>query len=175
MKTKFSFLLVLLLMLVVGIQPAVAKKPLTTITFDEVTKINRDTWVADGITFEYAEGSLFTVCTGIEGGTYTEGAVLCGESDGILTVTFDKPTTVVEFGVALTEDYPLSDAIIVDLYGPGNSGLRETIYVPTVPAVSYWSEGHLVYQGPAVDKIVFHIDPDLWFTGWWIDNVVFHD
>lgn len=176
MKTKFSFLLVLLLTLVISTQPAVAKKPLTTITFDDVVNVpGVYTWDADGATLEYVDG------TGAHIGdldvlgpfTYIQSMAFEGESDGDLVISFDRPTTVVGFGVAISENDAITDAIRVDLYGPGNSGLRETHFV-SLSVLSRWSEGTFYYDGPAVTRIVIHVDDTYWFTGLWVDNIVFH-
>lgn len=171
MKTKFSFLLVLLLALVIGIQPAIAKKPLTTLTFDEpVVGVSFDNGT---IVEPWCSGPL-NLC-----GPYVDGHALGG--DGTLTMTFDRPTTVIEFGIAVELDYvawwdyqPWNDVFIIDLYGPGQSGLRETIVLGASPASDFIMDGYFNYRGSAIETVVFHIAPHYQPTTWYIDNLVFH-
>lgn len=170
MKTKFSFLLVLLLTLVIGAQPAVAKKPLTTISFDDPVV---------GVSFD--NGSIVEPwCSDPQlCGPYVDGNALGG--GGTLTMTFDKPTTVIEFGVAVELDYvvwydyhPWNDVFIIDLYGPGQSGLRQTIVLGASPASDFVMDGYFSYRGSAVEKVVFHIAPQYQPTTWYLDNLVLH-
>ncbi|MAU12128.1 MAG: hypothetical protein CL607_20065 [Anaerolineaceae bacterium] len=171
MKIKFSFLLVLLLALSLGVQPAVAKKPLTTVTFDEPVV---------GVSFD--NGSIYEPwCSGPLNlcGPHVDGNALA--STGTLTLTFDKPTTVIEFGVAVELDYvvwsdyqPWDDVFIVEVYGPGQSGLRETIVFGVTPVSEFMMNGYFTYSGPAIKSIVIRLGEPYQPSGWYLDNLVFH-
>lgn len=183
MKNKFTIFLVLLLALTLGIQPTIAKKPLTTITFDGYTlwqPVNRLT--RDGVTYKFtvhgneSDAAQFGVVPSSSTLTQVQGHVLEGPSIGELTLEFDKPTTIIEFGVALYRRFPINNALTIDLYRPGHNELRETISVSTSPDPDF-SEGYFSYHGPAVKKIVINFIeiPGIYYYYFNIDNLVFHN
>lgn len=173
MKTKFSFLIVLLLTLVIGIQPAIAKKPLTIYPFDEATFLGIDdegvgTWITDDLMFEYHGSGGCLTCSG-------EILNMETDPDAELTITFEKPTTVVEFEVAISAHYPVADGIFVDVYGPGQSGLRESFVVPVLTLNDFgYHEGYFAYDGAAVKKVVLHFLQGQPWYGFTVDNLVYH-
>lgn len=180
MKNKFTIFLVLLLALTLGIQPTIAKKPLTTITFDEVPSQGFVTLYVNGVTFEYdtlgavAAVDFGDICPGGQDGiTYLQGKCLTGQTAGQLILTFDKPTTLIEFGFALATIEPVTDAVIVDLYSPGLGKLRETIIASATP-LPLTAEGLFSYSGPAVNRVVINFAEGPGFASFSLDNLVFH-
>lgn len=163
MKTKFSFLLVLLLTLVIGAQPAVAKKPLTTIAFDGAPEGGFSHLDLDGVTFDYPNWGTYGAAINyeepdwaltIDGLKYIDGWYLGAEVvPENLVITFDKPTTVVEFGFAIPMSSP-TDSVLIDLYQPGHNKLRESVVFTMSPSTEIWREEQFIYRGPAINKVV---------------------
>ncbi|MAU12130.1 MAG: hypothetical protein CL607_20075 [Anaerolineaceae bacterium] len=176
MKTKFSFLLVLLLMLVVGIQPAVAKKPLTTITFDELPEhVIMGSEYIKGATIEYLGVTGFAIFGdgSAPGLDYIQDKCLWGYPKGEMMITFDKPTSVLEFGVAIATNDMLAHTVIIDLYKPGNGSLRDSVTLSTAPKYAA-SETLFTYHGAAIERVVIRFTESEWDYGFMIDNIVFH-
>lgn len=95
-----------------------------------------------------------------------------GNAAGVLHLTFDTPTTVVEFGVARSiPNLGTTDTVIVDLYRPGIGLLREELFLdPTADPL--FAGGRFEYQGPAVKTltIAFRTPPALRFV---VDNLTY--
>ncbi len=87
-------------------------------------------------------------------------------------MTFDQPTTVVEFGVALNTFQSLPAGVTVDLHRPGRGLLRQTISLSTSPNPSF-TEGLFSYTGPAVKTVVITVDSANAFR-FALDNLDFH-
>lgn len=173
MKNKFTIFLVLLLALSVGIQSAVAEKPLTTITFDEVPEQRITSIYINGVTFELPYygpcGAQIVNADNQADGIFLvdmRGNSFQAESLYDLMMTFDKPTTVLGLDFATAVNYP----VFVDLYRPGIGSLRDTQLINVEEA--YYYEGHFAYRGPAIQKAVINF-PNQWPTEFWVDTVVF--
>lgn len=80
---------------------------------------------------------------------------LTGSSSGILTLSFDPPTPILQFGVALSTGETLSRGFEVQLFDTDDQ-LLDTLGVPTKVLVEgpAFSEGEFRYDGAALTKAV---------------------
>jgi len=80
--------------------------------------------------------------------TYVQDPSLEGDSSGVLTLTFDVPTPVIQFGVALSTVGTLTSGFSVELFGPGMTSLG----VFDVPTESLFTltEGQFTYDSALV-------------------------
>ncbi|MAU12131.1 MAG: hypothetical protein CL607_20080 [Anaerolineaceae bacterium] len=184
MKDRFSIILVLLFALTLGLQPATAKKPLTTITFEDIPDYQVvDTLQVSGATIYSplwgAYGAIVADINdhnlGSDGLLYANDKAIWGEAvPWGVTITFDSPTTVVKFGFAISRYWP-DEPIFVDLYGPGQSGLRETRVLSLAEPIYNWRNTQFSYHGPAVEQVVIRFSDALLRADFVIDNLVFHN
>jgi len=86
---------------------------------------------------------------------FTQDPSLEGNAAGKLTVTFDRPTTFVQFGVALSNPGALSPGFVVGLKD-SNGKLISLNQVSTRPVgPDFFTEGQFTYNGSfAVNKVV---------------------
>lgn len=141
-----------------GVGPAMAGgKPLNTLEFDEVPFQPVDGLTVEGVTFGYTVGGVpsgdarynafgpgpgpFVQCPCMEGGT-----------SGTLTITFDEPTQVVEFGAALSTGGSLATGFTVDVIAP-NGKSRGVFPVATSPAPGF-TGAQFTYDGGPVEQLV---------------------
>ena len=157
--------------------PVLAQKPLTTLTFDEISMQPVDGLNFKGVTFGFQIMGVPSLdaryyASGPGQIKYVQDPSLEGNASGTLTLTFDQPTTVVEFGVALNTGAPLPAGATVDLYRPGKGWIRQTIPLTTSPIIA-WTEGLFSYSGPAVKTVVITFD---WLIAsrFALDNLKFH-
>jgi hypothetical protein len=93
-----------------------------------------------------------------------------GSTNGTLTITFDKPTQVVGFGVALSSVGSIfSPGFTVDVIGP-NGESRGVFDIDTNPLVSF-SEGYFSYDKNAVKQLVVTFYGPSRFA---LDNLSYH-
>ena len=176
-------LLLTVALVVITAGPVLAKKPLTTLTFDELPSQPVDGLNFNGVTFGFqiinGVPSLDARYCEVGPGqlTYVQEPSLEGNTLGILTLTFDQPTTVVEFGVALATIFsppptPPAADVTVDLYRPGKGWIRQNITLATSPIITF-SEGLFSYSGPAVKTVVITFD-QIRAPRFTLDNLKFH-
>ena len=174
MKKRY-FVVSLLLTVVLVIMtagPVLAKKPLTTLTFDDPPPMQPANGLnVNGVTFGFQSGDAWYHGVGPVT-TYIQTPNLEGDAAGTLTLTFDQPTTVVEFGVALWTSATLPAGATVNLYRPGKGWLRQTIALAT-SADPMFTEGRFIYSGPAVKTVVITFDSQN-APRFMLDNLVFH-
>ena len=148
---------------------------MTTITFDEFELHYATSLSFNGVTIDFTINEIPEVAGFGDGpgaiGLYVTCPCIEARSSGVLTFTFDKPTTFVQFDVLVQYDGPLADRVTVDLYRPGNGILRETIIAPGA-SLKTLTEGRFSYSGPAVKTISVHIS-DLTGDYFLLDNLVF--
>lgn len=89
--------------------------------------------------------------------TYVQDPSLEGNSAGRLTLQFDQPTTVLQFGLALSTFGSLNPGARVELFNPGGHS-RGTIPLNTQSLVSF-TEGRFDYKGGAIGSAVITFDP----------------
>jgi hypothetical protein len=138
--------------------PALAAKPLTTLTFDELPFQPVDGLSFNGVTFGFQIGgipSADAVYNGFGPGvtTYVQDPSLEGSATGALTLQFDHPTTILRFGIARNCLCTLTPGVSVQLVSPGGHHSQALISLPTASLGTY-SETLFSYAGPAVQTAV---------------------
>jgi hypothetical protein len=177
-KSVFMVSLLIAIMLIGVIAgPVFAEKPLTTLTFDEIPFQPVDGLSFNGVHFGFQIGGASSTDANYNSAgpgqiTYVNDPSLEGDAAGTLTLTFDQPTTVVEFGVALSTLQSLPAGVTVDLHRPGRGLLRQTISLSTSPNPSF-TEGLFSYTGPAVKTVVITFDSAS-ASRFALDNLDFH-
>lgn len=134
-----------------------AAPPTTTLTFDELSFRPVDGLQFGGVTFGFqVAGSPSTDASygafGPGSITYVQDPSLEGNAAGTLTLRFDQPTTVLEFGLALSTFDALTPGARVELFNPGGHS-RGTIPLNTQSLISF-TEGRFSYRGGAIGTAV---------------------
>ena len=153
---------------------SVAAPPTTTLRFDELPMQPVNGLHFGGVTFAFDIGgspSLDANYGAFGPGTitYVQDPSLEGTTEGRLTLRFDHPTTVLEFGLALSTFGPLDPAARVQLFNPGGH-TRGTIPLSTQSLVSF-TEGRFSYRGGAIGSAVITFDVS--FLRFALDNLTF--
>lgn len=177
---RFALLLVLLVLLPFAFAtPALAAKPVTTLTFDELPFQPVDGLSFSGVTFGFQIGGVPSTdanygAFGPGSTTFVQDPSLEGNSAGVLTLTFDQPTTVLEFGLARSCICTLTPGVSVELFKPGAPGRpRQVITLTTSPVVSF-SEALFSYSGPAIQTAVITFPSSGLAIRFALDNLKFH-
>ena len=177
---RFVFVLSLLVLLPFAFSaPALAAKPVTTLTFEEVPFQPVNGLSVSGVTFGFQiagvpSADAFYGGFGPGSTTYVQDPSLEGNSAGVLTLTFDQPTTVLEFGIARSCFCTLTPGVSVELFKPGAAGRsREVISITTSPIVSF-SEALFSYSGPAIQTAVISFPSPELAIRFALDNLKFH-
>jgi hypothetical protein len=161
------------LIVVVGTTAAGA----VTLTFDELPFQPVDGLSFQGVTFDFKIGGINSndaFYNSFGPGTLTtiQDPSFTGNSTGILTLDFDVPTAILQFGAALSTADPLSPGFAVELFDANLQSLGTT-NVDTLPAGGAlgFSEALFEYTGtPVVRAIVDFADDPGSFA---VDNLVF--
>jgi hypothetical protein len=159
--------------------PAVAAKPVTTLTFDEVPFQPVNGLSVSGVTFGFQIGGIPSSdanynAFGPGATTFVQDPSLEGNAAGVLTLTFDQPTTVLEFGLARSCICTLTPGVSVELFKPGAAGRsRQVISLTTSPLVSF-SEAMFSYSGPAIQTAVISFPSAGLALRFAFDNLTFH-
>lgn len=176
---RFNIVLIVTLVLVLLVaSPVAAKKPLTTLTMDEIATQPVDGLSFSGVTFAFTVNGMPSTdanyhAYGPGQMEYVQDPSIEGTIYGTLVMVFDKPTTEVAFGVALETMYDVEDAVIVKLYRPGAGLLRETVDLDGHPVI-LWTEAQYTYSGPAVKTVEITFQPAFGASRFALDNLVFH-
>lgn len=147
-----------------------------TLTFDELPTQPVDGLSYNGVTFGFTVGgypSTDATYNGIGPGdlVYLQDTTLEGTTAGILTLNFETPTDVLEFGVALNSYETVAPAYVVRLYDPSYT-LIDTYYGNTSPLV-LWSEGQYTYSGTTVGRAVIGFNEQA-ASRFALDNLTFN-
>lgn len=139
-----------------------ATPPTTTLTFDELSFQPVNGLHFAGVTFAFdIAGSPSTDATygafGPGSITHVQDPSLEGNSAGRLTLRFDHPTTVLEFGLALSTFGSLDPGARVELFNPGGH-LIGTLPLNTQSLISF-TEGRFAYRGGAIGTAIITFDP----------------
>lgn len=131
-----------------------------TLTFDELAFQPVDNLSFQGVTFDFKVGGTDSVDAFYNSygpGTLVlvEDPSLTGNSTGILTLDFDVPTPLLQFGVALNTGDPLSPGFTVGLFDAAFDSLGTTpVDTVSTGGPSGFSEGLFDYAGPPVARAV---------------------
>jgi hypothetical protein len=158
--------------------PVTAGKPLSVLTMDEIPNQPIDGLRYGGVTFSFHVNGIPSTdahyhAFGPLQLLYLDDPSIEGTASGTVVIEFDKPTTVIEFGVALNVWRHLRDAVIIKLYRPGVGLLRETIDLDAHPEI-FWAEALYQYFGPAVKTVEISFRTDLFNPRFALDNLTFH-
>jgi hypothetical protein len=96
-----------------------------------------------------------------------------GNSAGVLALTFDQPTTVLEFGIPRSCIYTLTQASGSSCSNPGLQAARPVTRRPTSPFVSF-SKALFSYSGPAVHAAVITFPSSGFAPRIALDDLKFH-
>jgi hypothetical protein len=152
-----------------------AAPPTTTLTFDELDFQPVDGLHFGGVTFAFQVGGLpsndaFYGAFGPGRITYVQDPSLEGNAAGTLTMQFDHPTTVLEFGLALSTFGTLTPGARIELFNPGGHS-RGTLTLDTQSLVSF-TEGRFSYRGGAIGAAVITF-PSTAAARFALDNLTF--
>jgi len=136
----------------------------TTLTFGEIPFQSVDDLAYTGVAFDFKIGGAdspeaFYNSFGPGTLTYVDDPSLTGDSAGVLTLDFDIPTLVVEFGMAVNTADALSPGFRVELFSPSLTSLGETPVdvFPTLGALGF-SENRFEYAGGPISRVVIRFD-----------------
>jgi hypothetical protein len=139
-----------------------AAPPTTTLTFDELSFQPVNGLHFGGVTFgfEVAGSPSADASYGAFGPgtiTFVQDPSLEGNAAGALTLRFDQPTTVLQFGLALSTFDTLTPGARVELINPGGHS-RGTILLNTRSLIAF-TEGRFSYKGGAIGAAVITFEP----------------
>ena len=177
---RFVPLLSLLMLVPFGFSvPALAAQPVTTLTFTELPAQPVNGVSVSGVTFGFEIGGVSSA-DAIYGGfgpgsiTFVQDPSLEGNAGGVLTLTFDRPTTVLEFGIARSCICTLTPGVSVELFKPGAAGGSRGIITQTTNPLVSFSEGLFSYSGPAIQTAVITFPSAGIAPRFALDNLTFH-
>lgn len=176
----FVVLSLLALMLFAFSSPALAEKPLTTLTFGELPSQPVNGLSFNGVTFGFQIGGVPSTDarygSGGPGSTlYVQDPSLEGNAFGTLTLTFDQPTTVLEFGIARScFGCTLVPGVAVELFKPGAPDRSYGVTTMTTSPHGSFSEALFSYSGPAIQKAVITFPSPGAASRFAFDNLRFH-
>ena len=153
---------ILSLLMVVAWSRAAGAAPIT-LTFDELPFQPVDGLSFMGVTFHFTVGGVPSTDANYDSGgpgtiTYVQDPSLEGNAAGTLTLDFDIPTPVVQFGVALSALGPLAAGCTVELFDSTLTSLG-VIDVATASIVSF-TESRFSYHGQPISRVVITFNGD---------------
>lgn len=135
--------------------------PVTLLTFDELPTQAVSTPLTDlslmGVTFRFRMGALSSPdarynAEGPGDLTYLQGAVLEGDSGGMLTLDFSTPVSRLSFGAALSSSDALTPGLTVELFDESLQSLGvETLDTSAIFGIT---EGQFVYRGVGASRAI---------------------
>jgi hypothetical protein len=130
-----------------------------------------------GVTFHFTVDGVSSMDANYDSGgpgviTYVQDPSLEGNAAGTLTLDFDAPTPVLQFGVALSAGGALAAGCSIELFDSDLSSIG-IIDVATASIISF-TEGRFSYRGRPVSRaaITFNSDRAARFA---FDNLTFDD
>ncbi len=179
MKKTVLVTALILVIALLGISAVSAdSRPLTTLTFDELPFQPVDGLSFQGVNFSFEIGGVPSSDAhynsfGPGWVTHVQDPSLEGSAFGTLSLEFDKPTTIIEFGVTQSCGGPsIPDAVTVTLHRLGKGFVRETVDLTLDPLVSF-VEGQYAYRGPAAKTMVVDFTDSCGRFAF--DNLVYHE
>jgi hypothetical protein len=140
-------------LLLLPVAVSTAAPPTTTLTFDELSFQPVDGLHFGGVrfAFEVAGSPSADASYGAFGPgsiTYVQAPLLEGNAAGTLTLRFDQPTTVLDFGLALSTFGSLTPGARIELFTPGGHS-RGSIPLNTQELI-FFTEGRFSYTGGVI-------------------------
>ena len=134
-----------------------------TLHFDELPFQPVDGLSFSGVTFGFTVAGVPSTDANYNSGgpgiiTYVQDPSLEGNASGTLTLDFDVPTPLLQFGVAISTTGAFARGFSVELFDPGLTSLG-VFDVATASIVSF-SESRFSYQGPPVKRAVITFNSD---------------
>lgn len=162
--------------MLVGLMSMGTVNAAVTLTFDELSTQPVDGLSYNGVTFAFrvdGHSSTDAVYNGIGPGNlvYLQDPTLEGTTAGILTLDFDTPTDMLEFGVALNSYETVIPAYVVRLYDPSYTLIGS--YLRNTSPLVLWSEGQFTYSGTVVHRAVIGFN-DQAASRFALDNLTFN-
>jgi hypothetical protein len=159
--------------------PALAAKPVTTLTMDELPFQPVDGLSFNGVTFGFEIGGAPSNDANYNAFgpgtiTFVQDPSIEGDSNGALTLSFDQPTTVLEFGIARSCICTLTPGVSVELFKPGAPNRSRGVMTMTTSPVVSFSEARFSYTGPAVQTAVITFPSPGLASRFAFDNLSFH-
>jgi hypothetical protein len=177
---RFGLVLTILALLPFAFSaPALGAKPLTTLTMDELPFQPVDGLSFSGVTFGFQIGGAPSTDANYNAFgpgtiTFVQDPSLEGNSNGVLTLSLDQPTTVLEFGIARSCICTLSPGVSVELFTPGAVDRSGGVLTMTTSPIVSFSEAHFSYSGPAVQRAVITFPSPGLASRFALDNLSFH-
>ncbi len=128
-----------------------------TITFDELPNQTSSSFTVEGATLSFAvngtpSSTLQFNASGPTGTTFLNGAVLIGNTNGVLTIDFANPVSNVSFGVARNVATALPNGLSVEVFDANLNSISRTNLALT-PLTSINPEAQFSYNGPSVSRL----------------------
>jgi hypothetical protein len=154
-RTAVLLASVLLVLLLPGV--AAGAPPTTTLTFGELSTQPIDGVHIAGVSFAFRVGGspssdALYGAFGPGATTYVQDPSIEGTTAGALILRFDHPTTVLEFGLALSTIGTLTPGATVELFNPG--GHSRGIRTLRTQSTGSFTEGRFSYRGSGVGSAV---------------------
>lgn len=145
------------------------------LTFDDLPEQSVDGLSHLGVTFDFKVGGVdsdqaYYNMSGPGTLTYIDDPCLIGVASGVLTLDFDSPTPILEFGLAMEAEVPVSPACTVELFDANLESLGVTP-LDALPLVEF-SEALFTYSGAAVLRAVIDFNEGE-IDAFAIDNLTF--
>lgn len=162
--------------MLVGLMSVGTVNAAVTLTFDELPMQPVDGLSYKGVTFGFKVGgysSTDAVYSSIGPGTliFLQDTTLEGTTAGILTLDFDTPTDMLQFGVALKSYETAIPAYVVRLYDPSYTLIGS--YLRNTSPLLLWSEGQFTYSGTMVRRAVIGFNENA-ASRFALDNLTFN-
>jgi len=173
MKKLLSILSVLM---VLACSRAAGAAPIT-LTFDELPFQPVDGLSFMGVTFHFTVGGVPSTNANYNSGgpgtiTYVQDPSLEGDAAGTLTLDFDTPTPVLQFGVALAAVGSLATGCSIELFDSDLASIG-VIDVATASIISF-TESRFSYRGRPVSRAVITFNSAA-APRFALDNLTFDD
>lgn len=153
---------VMFAMLVSNNVPAIAGTPTVLITMDDMAaQPIHGLMHPEGLTFGFTVNGVAdndaTYASGGPGSTaFIQDPSIEGTTAGVVSLTFDQPSTLLEFGLAVNEmGVSVPNGLSVELFTPLGVSLGEGLFdlVPTTGDISdAFAEARFTYSGPAIQS-----------------------
>jgi len=151
-------------------------KPLTVVDFTAETAQPIDGLSSQGVSYSYTVGGVPST-SGIYGafaagtGDFYAAPMFQSFGNGVLTITFDQPTDIVEMALIASQTGDVTAGFTVEVYGP-NDKLRGSFDVDLASS-PFWSGAWFSYTKNAVKWVRITKNTNAAFE-YAVDNITFH-